>query len=178
MPVTPPVETPLPASRRGAIAALLLGSGVLAGCDLDLSGDGSGDPSASGSADPDAALVDRALAEIDDLAALVAAVSAGFPGLRGRLAPWAALHDAHREVLGDPTPSSSPAGAGSTPSFASANEALAEVRGREQRGQRRLADWAVAAESGSLARLLACMSAGVAQRLAHDLAPAGTQVPA
>jgi hypothetical protein len=42
----------------------------------------------------------------------------------------------------------------------------ARVLRREERAQRRLADWAVEARSGALARLLASMSAGVAQQLA------------
>ena len=39
------------------------------------------------------------------------------------------------------------------------------MRAAVQQGQRRLADWSVAAESGALARLLASMSAAVAQHL-------------
>jgi len=44
--------------------------------------------------------------------------------------------------------------------------ALALVRRREQRHQRLLVDGAVQAQSGRLARLLASMSAAVAQQLA------------
>jgi hypothetical protein len=49
--------------------------------------------------------------------------------------------------------------------FAGPAEALRRVRAAEQQAQRRLADWSVAAESGALARLLASMSAAVAQHL-------------
>ena len=110
--------------------------------------------------DPDTALVDEVLADLGELAALVAAGSR-FAPLRAPMRALAALHAAHVEALdGEPVAGRSP-GVG----FAGPAEALRRVRAGEQQAQRRLADWSVAAESGALARLLASMSAGVAQHL-------------
>ena len=73
----------------------------------------------------------------------------------------AARHAAHVEALdGEPFAGRSPAVSVGGPA-----EALRRVRAAEQQAQRRLADWSVAAESGALARLLASMSAAVAQHL-------------
>ena len=72
------------------------------------------------------------------------------------------LHVAHRAVLTeDPvSPATRPAPSGSVAKV----ERL--VRRREGSAQRQLADWSIAAESGALARLLASMSAAIAQQLA------------
>ena len=81
------------------------------------------------------------------------------------------LHAAHLAALaGRPAAGGSP-----VPAFDGPDEALGRVRVREQQAQRRLAAWSVAAESGALARLLASMSAGVAQHLAQlpAVLPAG-----
>jgi hypothetical protein len=129
----------------------------------------SGTPAATPTEDPDAALVDRVLAELGEVSALVSD-AARFAPLRASMRTLGELHAAHRDALaGGPVTGRSPA------AFAGAAQALRRVRAREQQTQRRLADWAVAAESGALARLLASMSAGVAQQLAVLPARAGAQ---
>lgn len=151
------------ATRRTAIGGALTGAVVLAGCDLDPP---AADPPSSPttpttSDDPDSVLVDAVIAELDELVALVTEAAERRPLLAPELAAFAALHQAHRQVLperdGDvaaPRITGSPRDVGDL------------VRNREHQTQSRLADWAVAAESGALARLLASMSAGVAAHLA------------
>ena len=140
----------------------------MTGCDL-------GDPpaadppsaSAAPAADPDAALVEAVIAELDELVALVTAAAAARPGLAPGLAAYAALHQAHRSTLPDRE------GEPARPRISgSAGEVADRVRRREGQARRRLADWALAAESGALARLLASMSAGIAAQLA-DTAMSG-----
>jgi hypothetical protein len=149
---------------------------AVASCDLaqpaDQSGDAggtssgtrSGGPTSTSSVDPsvdpDTALVDRVLTELGELSGLVAA-GARYASLRTPLRALGELHAAHIEALdGERTVGEAPAVA-----FAGPADALRRVRAREQQGQRRLAGWAVAAESGTLARLLASMSAAVAQHV-------------
>ena len=74
------------------------------------------------------------------------------------------LHDAQAAAL-DAAPSTASA-TSPGPTFADPAAALRAVQRREQRLEKRLVDWSVAARSGALARLLAAMSAGVAQHLA------------
>ena len=156
-------------TRRTAVGAALAGLAAVSGCDAGRHGT-SGSPGVSATADPDAGLVDDVVAELTDLAGLVASVATAYPRLAPALKPFRELHAAHLEVLGGdaPTPSAGTA-PGSLPGPA---RALQEVRLREQRSQRRLVDASVAARSGDLARVLACMSAGAAQRLA--LMPRGS----
>lgn len=154
-------------TRRTAVGAALAGLAAVSGCDAGRHDTG-GTPGVSASADPDAALVDDVVGELTDLAGLVASVASAYPRLAPVLKPFRELHAAHLEVLGGDAPAAS-ADAGSLPGAA---RALEEVRLREQRSQRRLVDASVAARSGDLARVLACMSAGAAQRLA--LMPRGS----
>jgi hypothetical protein len=160
------------ASRRAALGGALVSLAAVASCDLAQSADQPGDaagtpsgtasggPTSTSSADPDTALVDRVLTELGELSGLVAAGST-YASLRTPLRALGELHAAHIEALdGERTAGEAPAVV-----FAGPADALRRVRAREQQGQRRLAGWAVAAESGALARLLASMSAGVAQHL-------------
>lgn len=167
------------ATRRAALGGVLATLAAVSGCDLaqpvDQPVGGSGDASLTPSSeatgapsgevstppeDPDAALVDEVLADLGELAGLVAA-AATFAPLRASMRALTALHAAHLEALdGEPAAGKSP-GVG----FTGPAEALRRVRAAEQRAQRRLADWSVASESGALARLLASMSAAVAQHL-------------
>lgn len=111
--------------------------------------------------DADRSLVDDVVAELLRMGALVAQVQARFPGLRRSTAPWRRLHATHLEALaGD---AEAPPATGR---LTTAAEAMRQVRTQEAQLQRRLADWSVAAGSGALARLLASMSAAVAQQLA------------
>lgn len=162
--VLPRLTTTRRAALGGAAATLGVGVGTLAGCDLDPDSSGP-EPADEPAADPDTALVDTVLAELRDLTDLVSGVGAAHAGLRRAMTGLRDLHLAHREALGD-EPGDEPSGAGQLDPRTGPTQALAQVRSRERRTQGRLADWAVAAQSGALARLLACMSAGVAQQLA------------
>ncbi len=93
---------------------------------------------------PDDTLVDEVVAAIT----AVAVVAAGVPRL-------AAVHAAHLEALDAEPPAPT----------TSAATGL-EVRRAERAHQRYLVDAALRAESGPLARLLASMSAAIAQQLA------------
>lgn len=156
---------PLPraaATRRTTVGAALAGLVVASGCDASRDGNDDG-PGVSTAEDPDAALVDRVVAELTDLAGLTASVVAAYPRLRPTVRPFGDLHAAHLGALG----AGSPDGGTDRGSFAGPADALKEFRVREQRAQRRLVEASLAARSGSLARLLACMSAGASQQLAQ-----------
>ncbi|HEU5035851.1 MAG TPA: hypothetical protein VFT70_02520 [Nocardioides sp.] len=137
--------------RRAAIglaaAGLAAGASAVAGCD-DGSAPASGPTPA---ADPDVALVDEVMRHLR--VAERVARSAGEDDL-------AALHRAHLEAL-DGTASTGGAQRTSAPGV---------VRTQEQKLRTQLASAALAAESGALARLLASMSAAVAQQLAKGTA--------
>jgi hypothetical protein len=151
-------------TRRTAIGVALLGLGITAGCDLGASGD-DGEP--ADRPDEDVVLTEDVRAEIAAVAALVSAAGERFPRLAEPLTPLVEMHAAHTDALGErSTPGPSPSGSPSTAAFAGPAAALRTVRAREQRLQGVLTDAAVAARSGTLARLLASMSAGVAQHLA------------
>lgn len=162
--VLPRVTTTRRTALGGAVATLGVGVGALTGCDIDPDSS-EPEPDREPDADPDSGLVDTVLAELRDLAELVSGVGTAHPSLRRTMAGLRDLHLAHREALGD-EPGDAPAAGGQLDPRTGPAEALALVRSRERRAQGRLADWSVAAQSGALARLLACMSAGVAQRLA------------
>ncbi len=147
-------------TRRTTLGGALAGVAVLAGCDL-----GSGDPASSpspsaGPDDPDAGLVEDVADDIVATQLLVEALRRRHGSLRRPLAGLARVHDAHLEVLGSSRRSGS-----RPPRTGNATEALAVLRARELRHQRLLVDRALAAQSGRLARMLASMSAAVAQQL-------------
>lgn len=164
---------PAALSRRGALAVALagVGTGVVTGCDLDPRATGpttptptAGAPSAPGT-DTDLLLLDEAREATAQALALVVTVGARYPRLRGAMRPLAALHEAHAEALEDAGPDG-PAEVPGPEVEGAASSALARVRLEEARLRRRLAAWSVQAGSGSFARLLASMSAGVAAHLA------------
>ncbi len=100
--------------------------------------------------------------ELLGLEALVTAAGATRPRLAADLADLAALHVAHLSALPDGEESvEDPTVTGTV------DQVRAQVGRRELQGQRRLAEWSVAAESGALARLLASMSAAIAAHLAN-----------
>jgi hypothetical protein len=139
-------------SRRTTLALGVAGLVVVAGCDDDTDGaDGPGGSGVLGStptpaADPDGDLVGVVLDEL--MGAEQLAVAGGFAGL-------ASLHRDHIDALG-----------GTPPTPPGTRRATADaVRRREKRLQSFLVESAVKAESGALARLLASMSAAVAQHL-------------
>lgn len=155
--------------RRTTLGVALLGLVAVAGCDLDdldprSEPAPSVDPTPSAPAqDADAALVDGVVAELS--AALAAAAAVGRPD-RADFRPLVRLHRRHlAELEADGAePAAGPRGSAS------------EVLQREQQLQQRLVEAAVAAGSGELARVLASMSAAVAQQLAVlPVAPATAQ---
>lgn len=148
-------------TRRTALGGALAGLTVLTSCELDV---GPGDPAPTteiGADDPDAALVEAVADDIVATSVLVAALRRRHRTLRPPLAELARMHDAHRKALG-PGERSVPR----PPPTADAAAALAVLRRREQHHRQLLAERALSARSGRLARLLASMSAAVAQQLA------------
>ncbi|MBB6626500.1 hypothetical protein H5V45_04100 [Nocardioides sp. KIGAM211] len=163
-----------PVARRTALAGAVLGLGVVTGCDLDpRDGGGAGGP-ADPVEDPDTALLVEAVTEIGTTLGLLVAAAADLPRLASTTAPLRRLHRSHLDELGaDATDVVAHDGR-----LGRAAQALGTVRTRERQLQGRLADLSVAAESGTLARLLASMSAAVAQALAElPAAPPPTAVP-
>lgn len=161
-------------TRRGL---LVVGAGtglVVAGCS-GAGDDGRARPGAAGpdpsaatrggtgaeAADDDADLVGLAREALAATAALVAASRRSAPSLRADLDPLLRLHEAHAEALGRPLERVRSVGRA-----APAGPLLGLVRDREEQLRAQLVDLSVRADSGSLARLLASMSAGLAQRLA------------
>jgi hypothetical protein len=166
-------------TRRTTLGGALLGL-TSAGCSLDRpqdpAGRAAGTPTGSASAqagrdgetgqDPDAALVDDVLAELRSLGDLTVAVARRFPRLRPEAAALTDLHRAHREALGDEVAAGTGGPGPRSLRRLDAGAARRLLRASEVRAQRRLVDAALAAESGALARLLASMSAGIAQQVA------------
>jgi len=170
-----PSMTGVPATRRTTVAVALAGgaalAGGLSGCDVGDQERPGASPGSTPAADPDEELLDRARTEVGEALALVAALSR-HRRMAAPLAPLLALHTAHRAVLvGDETPTETPA----PPALSGApGELWTLLLARERTLQRRLATAAVEASSGTLARLLASMSAGIAAHVAAARAGAGT----
>jgi len=134
------MSVPRAVSRR-AVSGLLAGAAIgLAGCDL-LPAD---DPAPLPAPSADELLVDTVAAALISARAIAIATSGG--------EAYAALHEAHLAALGRPTGSS-------------ATPPATDLVTTERALQTTLADGAVHAEDGGLARLLASMSAAVAQLL-------------
>jgi hypothetical protein len=149
-------------SRRTTLGGALAGVVLLAGCDLGSDDPGSAPATAADPDDPDTGLVADV---VDDLVATLTLVEAArhrHGSLRRQLAELAKVHRAHLEALGSSERPDRPG----PRRAADADAALALVQRREQRLRGLLADRAVEAQSGRLARLLASMSAAVAQQLA------------
>ncbi|MFC4786673.1 hypothetical protein ACT8ZV_19515 [Nocardioides sp. MAHUQ-72] len=167
----PPLPSPHPvATRRAALGATvggaLVGLGALTGCDADRDPAGPRPGVSTGAAateGPDAALVADLVELLGSLSVLTGHVETTYPRLAPTVRPFRELHAAHLRALGEEPPDSFAHGG----RFAGPEAALREVRVREERAQRRLVDAAAAARSGTLARLVACMSAGAAQHLAQ-----------
>ena len=131
----------------------------LAGCDLLPSST----PVARTPAPPtaDEVLVDRVTSEVTK----VRDTAASLPGAESLVV----LHDAHLSALGASTSTASPT---ASPSAAATDlptpgtATVGDLRAAERALEATLTDAAVRAEDGGLARLLASMSAAVAQQLA------------
>lgn len=154
---------PAPTTRRTAVGGTLAAV-VLTACDLqelDPRSEPASAPTTSvPPVDADTTLVNDVLAELGPALYLVRAVRRRHDSLRGRLAPLDDLHEAYVAVLGGRVAAAVPQPPPDS------RRAFELVRRGEQRLQRRLVAAAVAAESGQLAKLLASMSAGLAQHLA------------
>jgi hypothetical protein len=156
-------------SRRAALTVVVAGLAV-GGCDLAPGGTppDAAPPTASPDErpgveeDPDVALVETIRGEIGATLALVTAAS-GRPALRRELAAWRRLHRQHLDAF----PGEASQAPGTTVS-GSAARLRARVLAREEQLQGTLAGAAIEADSGSLATLLASMSAAVAQQLSDS----------
>lgn len=163
----PPQPGPV-TSRRTALAGAAVGA-LVSACDAaGPEPDPAPGASSAAPADPDAVLVSQAAALVADRLARARTLLDRYPALAPRLRPFVALHRAHARALPapdeEPVPPAVPQGGRLEAGF---------FRAGEDQAARRLAGWAVAAESGALARLLASMSAGIAAHLAADDAGRG-----
>jgi hypothetical protein len=118
-------------------------------------------PTGSPAPDSDGALVTTLAAAIADVFVEVGQTRRRIPSLASTLGHLRQMHRAHLGVLGPPERTRT---ATRVPS--SGRQALGLLRRSEERLQRDLASGAIAAQSGALARLLASMSAAVAQHVA------------
>ena len=178
MPADAPLPDALRATRRVALAGGLVGGVAVLAAGCDALADRDPEPGSSASTgttpepsetpveDPDTALVEDVRTDIAATAAVVTGAGRGRPKVARTLRGFDRLHRSHLDELPD-----GDADAPRTPVRGTDAAALSRVRGAESRLQRRLAEAAVAADSGSLASLLASMSAAVAQELARELAP-------
>ena len=140
-----------------------------AGLALLATGCGASDGTRDDVDDPDRGVVDEAVLLAATALASARATGRRHPSLAGRVQPLVALHRAHLAALPEPSAAAVPAEPGGRPAAA-----LARLTDLEGDTWRRLADLAVAAESGPLARLLASMAAGIAAHLAAGTTDTGT----
>lgn len=158
MPWGPRVTT-----RRTALGGALAGMLALSACDLESldprSAPEDEDPGSAPAVDADSALVDAVLVGLAGTIGELAKLRRSSPAARKVLSSFIELHRAHADVLG-----TLPDTSGRLPETAGA-DVMTQLRSIETRAQRDLTEAAVRAESGALARLLASMSAGVAQYL-------------
>jgi hypothetical protein len=120
-----------------------LAATLLTGCDLDL-GASSSTPAAAPTPDPDQHILDAARAELRGLILRLSAT--------GGAAALVACHRTQLAALqGDPPPATQRARPLDP----------ARVAAREHRAARHFAHWATACRNGDLARVLACISAGI-----------------
>lgn len=134
---------------------------LLTGCDL--LGDA---PGPGPAADPAREAIREVLVATTALAALVAESARAHPRLAPTVEGLRLLHDDHLRVLGDlglPAGSATPAVAPTVPDRPT--RALRRLRRAEAEHLRLLLDVARRSPDGTLARVLACMGAGVAQQL-------------
>ncbi len=155
------------ATRRTALRALALTAALpalLAACGgapaTDLTPGAADQDDVS---DPDLVVVAGVLGELAALVALLERTRARHAPLRSALAPALRVHRAQLDALlatgaDAPDPAPRPRVAG-TPAAA-----LDALRRREETARRRLTSYAVDARSGALARLVAAVTAGVAQQ--------------
>lgn len=157
------------ATRRatlGACLGVLTGGGLLAGCDAGREERPTSAPTGSATPSADLLLTQQALDATTSMLAVLTASRTRRPSLRRELDPMVRVHRAHRGVLTDV--GASPGAVVDAGAPVRAVATLREVLVQERALERDLASWALAAEDGSVARLLAVLSAGVAQELARS----------
>lgn len=175
------MHLPRPAAltRRAAVRLVVggaVGTFLVGGCDLgDLTARTSSS-NAPGQADetgpdPDVVAVDQVVASIRSRLVAVVEARRGFTSLREPLRALEDMHRAHLVALdaGDAsssTPSAQAAPADRQRGTAAARRTADRVLGAETAHRQSLVTAAAVARSGALARLLASMSASVAQHLA------------
>ncbi|MEO5664850.1 MAG: hypothetical protein ABIR39_16395 [Nocardioides sp.] len=154
------LRSPVPTSRRTAIALALSAPLALSACEFDPP---SAVPTEAPTTEPlpDADVAGVARAQIVQMVATIEATIEAHPRLRRELTPWLDLHDAHLTVL-DVGDDQTATAAIPPPTGAAARQI---VLGAEGALASRLADTARQAASGDLARALASMSAAVTQRV-------------
>jgi len=154
---------PVPTARTTRRTTIGVGLLALGGCTVDSGTRTSrtSQPSVLGDQEYDQRLVDEAAQEIAAALKTIERIAARFEPVAGSLAQLVALHHAHLSALGVVSP---PALA-LAPLPADVSAALTRLGTLEERLQRELASVAENARSGSLARLLAGMSAGVQQHV-------------
>jgi len=155
-----PVPLPIRSTRR-----TLLGAGLLAlgGCTLDRDPES---PTASGTPqltdqEYDERLVDQVSTSTTAALAFIEQASARFDQVTVALSALVGLHEAHLSALSIVTPPP----VTPVPVPAQQGSAMARLRSLEQDLQAELAAASGNARSGQLARVLAGMSAGVAQQV-------------
>lgn len=159
-------------SRRTAIATAAAVPAGLAACDIDPPADRGPGRDEAPTPHQDAALVASLVTAIAEAEAVVTAAGEAAPALRTSLAGLASAHAAHRELLAaaDPDAAVVDRPAVTVPSGRAA--ALAAVRRAERRLRGDLDRGCLQASSGDLARVLAVITASVAQHAAAlDAAP-------
>lgn len=165
-----------PVTRRTTLAlavGTLLAPGLSAcGTDRPLRASGPApEPAADPDTDADTGLLTAALDAIDEVVVLLTTVRRREASLRASLTPLVRLHEAHRALLTEAAPDQHPpkVSRARLPRRGSARAAVVE---REHALAAHLAEAAVAAESGTFARVLASMSAGIGQHVDAHLAGA------
>ena len=164
-----------PVSRRTAIAVLGVGSLVATGCDVEDLDPRAVPPTPTVTRTVEAPPPEDEQADLDTLAqvvaesaatlALVEAVARRHPRLATQLDPVAAMHRRHQEILDEAAADPVTPSARSVRPPRRATAALALVRTTEDVTRGRFEAWALDARSRSFARLLAGMSAAVAQQV-------------
>lgn len=155
-----------PLSRRTALGSAFAAPVVLAACDIDPPPRADGTTPATPEPPEDSELVASVVGALVRARGLLDAASDAVPGLGARLAPVAAAHTEHLEVLVGAVPDSDVATAAPPTIAPRAPAALTAVRRSEQRLLREVRAGCVTAASGDLARVLASIAASTSQHAA------------
>ena len=162
----------------GVGAGIGAGAALLGGCTLNNPYNSDRTPAAEAVRDlaPDVGVAVQAVGVITaaqrELAALVASRASGATRLAGLSAAYQAYADALRgavpkgvDITAGQTPAQTPTPTPGAPSATASPEAVATARRTATTVHARLTGFALRAESGSFARLLGSMAAGLSQQL-------------